>query len=434
MAIRLKKVLEKTLRSFITDEEVRQTAEETGFIRRFRKLEAVKLFWAMMLSFGMGLSKGIEDIRRAYHQTPETSRIARSSFYERLTPEMTLFMKNLLEKVMGRMAKPAHKLEKMLSAFKNLVLIDSTLIKLHDKLKNVFRATGRNAGNKPTEAEAKVQVTIGANSPAPLFLHISGSAKYELESVEIGDWVKDCLLLADLGYYKFDHFLNIHKHGGYFISRVTHSFNPFVVGDNLPRGDDECPLEQLGSRFKDIINSGKREVFDMNVQLCQDYATSGKNLAVMRVVCVWNPGKDRYSCYLTNIPPETLGTLEIVRTYAARWEIEMIFKELKSFYKLDKFNTSKPHIVEALIYAAILSFILSRHVLYEFRKGYNIPPSRSPERRFAAIFLSIASSLLHDLFCPYRYKASWTFRENFILREIYDPNRKREHNIDILRY
>ncbi len=188
MAIRLKKVLEKTLRSFITDEEVRQTAEETGFIRRFRKLEAVKLFWAMMLSFGMGLSKGIEDIRRAYHQTPETSRIARSSFYERLTPEMTLFMKNLLEKVMGRMAKPAHKLEKMLSAFKNLVLIDSTLIKLHDKLKNVFRATGRNAGNKPTEAEAKVQVTIGANSPAPLFLHISGSAKYELESVEIGDW------------------------------------------------------------------------------------------------------------------------------------------------------------------------------------------------------------------------------------------------------
>ncbi len=183
MAIRLKRVLEKTLRSFITDEEVRQTAEETGFIRRFRKLEAVKLFWAMILSFGMGLSKGIEDIRRAYHQTPETSRIARSSFYERLTPEMTLFMKNLLEKVMGRMAKPAHKLEKMLSAFKNLVLIDSTLIKLHDKLKNVFRATGRNAGNKPTKAEAKVQVTIGANSPAPLFLHISGSAKYELESV-----------------------------------------------------------------------------------------------------------------------------------------------------------------------------------------------------------------------------------------------------------
>ena len=40
--------------------------------------------------------------------------------------------------------------------------------------------------------------------------------------------------------------------------------------------------------------------------------------------------------YLTNIPVEILAAEDIARLYAARWEIELIFKELKSHYRMDQ--------------------------------------------------------------------------------------------------
>ena len=41
--------------------------------------------------------------------------------------------------------------------------------------------------------------------------------------------------------------------------------------------------------------------------------------------------------------------------YAARWQIEIIFKELKSHYWLDELPTRKAHIVETLLLGAVIT-------------------------------------------------------------------------------
>ena len=62
-------------------------------------------------------------------------------------------------------------------------------------------------------------------------------------------------------------------------------------------------------------------------------------------VCAWLrcdcPRAAKYRFYLTNIDPESLDAHSVAQTYAARWQIELIFKELKSHYRLDELPTRK---------------------------------------------------------------------------------------------
>ncbi|WP_143047675.1 transposase, partial [Thorsellia anophelis] len=48
--------------------------------------------------------------------------------------------------------------------------------------------------------------------------------------------------------------------------------------------------------------------------------------------------------------------------YGLRWQIELFFKELKSFCSLKKVNTANANIVKTLIWASILTLIIKRYV------------------------------------------------------------------------
>ena len=42
---------------------------------------------------------------------------------------------------------------------------------------------------------------------------------------------------------------------------------------------------------------------------------------------------------------------------------ELLFRELKTQYELDEFDTTKKHVVEILLHAALLSLLVSRELL-----------------------------------------------------------------------
>jgi IS4 transposase len=86
---------------------------------------------------------------------------------------------------------------------------------------------------------------------------------------------------------------------------------------------------------------------------------------------------------------------DIAKIYSARWDIELIFKELKSRYALDVVTTTNPDIVEAYIRIAILTLLVSRRI-------FNIVRSLNPEKlkvrytqlRWSTIFSENASDQL----------------------------------------
>jgi len=64
-----------------------------------------------------------------------------------------------------------------------------------------------------------------------------------------------------------------------------------------------------------------------------------------------------------NLTIEKLFRADLANIYRCRWEVELLFRELKTQYKLDEFDMSDEHMVKVLLYAALLSLLVSRDLL-----------------------------------------------------------------------
>nr|QNO41812.1 hypothetical protein EABBNKNM_00027 [Methanosarcinales archaeon ANME-2c ERB4]QNO42735.1 hypothetical protein APGODIHH_00024 [Methanosarcinales archaeon ANME-2c ERB4] len=106
-----------------------------------------------------------------------------------------------------------------------------------------------------------------------------------------------------------------------------------------------------GKKLKDVLPHLKRGVLDLMVEVkFKRRKYRGKRTTVtklFRVVAVLNKETGDYHIYMTNIPVERLSAEDIASLYGARWEIEMVFKELKSYYRMDQIDSANPDIIKS---------------------------------------------------------------------------------------
>jgi putative transposase len=148
----------------------------------------------------------------------------------------------------------------------------------------------------------------------------------------------------------------IGENDGSFTSRLKPNANPEIVEELRGCRGDAIPLE--GEQIQDVVEDLHREYIDVEVEATfqrREYAgTQSWNSKRFRVV-VRDEDDDDYHLYITNLPREEFLPADLATIYRCRWEIELLFRELKTQYNLDEFDTSKKHIVEILLYAALLS-------------------------------------------------------------------------------
>ncbi len=73
-------------------EWLRKAAEETGLIKRERKIDPTIMFWVLVMSFGVRLQRTLASIKRNYEKA-SIEKMSDSSWYERFTPELVAFLK-----------------------------------------------------------------------------------------------------------------------------------------------------------------------------------------------------------------------------------------------------------------------------------------------------------------------------------------------------
>jgi putative transposase len=176
----------------------------------------------------------------------------------------------------------------------------------------------------------------------------------------------------------------------------------------------------------------KRQVLDVEVEVefnRRSYCSKDKkDNERFRLVAVYNVDEDKYHLYITNLPPDLLEPEEVARLYGARWEVEMLFKELKSKYALDVVPTSNPQVIEAFIWIAILTLLISRR-LYTIIRRLNPGAKlvRFTQLRWSNIFSENASHLLTAVLQYQGLATSLITSFNVGLSEALDPhvNRRR---------
>jgi len=143
-----------------------------------------------------------------------------------------------------------------------------------------------------------------------------------------------------------------------------------------------------------------REHIDVEVEAtfqCRKYAgTQSYDSKTFRVVGVLVADADDYHLYITNLPRDEFLPADLATIYRCRWEVELLFRELKTQYNLDEFDTGKTYIVEILLYAAVLSMLVSRDLLALVTEQAD-DKIVFPLERWAATFRSHAQLIFHEL-------------------------------------
>ena len=133
-------VIEKDLCSLLSKEYLKSAAKISGLIKRERKIEAFVLLWVLVFSFGAHLPRNLANMKRKYDKESKKD-LAYSSWYMRFTPELTEFLKLCVTHVIEQLAQEQNRvLNEKLTKFKDVLIQDSTIIRLHKSLAKKYPA------------------------------------------------------------------------------------------------------------------------------------------------------------------------------------------------------------------------------------------------------------------------------------------------------
>ncbi|MFQ6055466.1 MAG: IS4 family transposase, partial [Methanosarcinales archaeon] len=386
----------KSLVEMFPEDFLRNIAKETGLIKRERKIDPVMLFWVIVLGYGVNFLRSIRGLKRKYEVEANTT-LSISSFHDRFTPELVKFLHEcVIHAIEFQGQQSCRALGEKLKGFKDLVIQDSMIIRLHESLSGLWPA----ARSKKVAAGVKVSCIVSAVADGVKSVKLFQERTSDVKTLRIGPWVKDRILLIDLGFFKYGIFDKIDRHKGYFVSRLKKNANPTIVKLNRTYRGNSISLE--GKKLKDVLPHLKREVLDVMVEITfKKRKYKGKQTSVnklFRLVAVLNKETGKYQLYITNIPEDCrLSAEDIASLYSARWEIEMIFKELKSHYRMDQIQSANPHIVESMLWVSTLTLMCSRRILQLIRNAAPEKANRYTHLRWAKIFTENAHRLLKEV-------------------------------------
>jgi hypothetical protein len=334
-------------------DDVNQLGRDTAQSERLRVITPHRLFLSTMAALAARKVESLADLLREFnHQNDVT--VAYKAFYNRLArPGFAEFMRQMLARLIEQLsirilAPEGHA---TVARFDDIVIQDGSSFALKKALREVF--SGRFTTVEPAAVE--VHATYSGFSDEVSTVKIAADSEEERQFLPKPSTLAGQLLLADRGYPSTKYFDEVDKHGGSFIVRLTRSHAPWVYAAWL--GGKRLAL-RTPIRLSQFIaqHSGRRMDLDVEYQ-------HGKQVHAFRVVVL--PGNEPSMTRLcTNLPRTPFSVDLVARLYRFRWQVELLFKEWKSYANLHKFNTANEHIAAGLIWASLCAAVLKRFLAH----------------------------------------------------------------------
>lgn len=303
------------------------------------------------------------------------------------------------------------------SRFKDIVIQDGSSFAVKKTLRGVF--PGRFTTIEPAAVE--LHATYRGFSDEVCAVQLAPDKEAERQFLPAASTLKGCLLLADRGYPAVDYFEAVDPHQGTFIVRLSRSHDPWVRAAWVDGKRVQLPKPIRLSAF--VAQNSQRRM-DLDVEYERD-----KRMVGFRVVVL--PGNEKTMTRLCTNLPRTPFSLDLVsRLYRFRWQIELLFKEWKSYANLHKFDTANEHIAAGLIWASLCAAVLKRFLAHAAQLVGGKPMST---RRVAMCSGHIIDEVAAALLACVSIASAFRHGMDFLLANARRSNPKRDRKTGRLR-
>lgn len=380
--------LKQRLTQFLNPVTLNLQAKRCQFMQRIRDIQPLQLVTCLVAAFSQGNTASIAELLRQFNgmQLCEADFVAYKPFHNQLRKSgFASFMALLTRQAMPLLIKQYQgKIPSKFQRFERILLHDGSSFAIHDKLKDEF--PGRFHTVSPAAVEC--HVTMSLLEQAPVKMTIAADTLSEHDFRPTANELRGQLLLADAGYLDQSYYHEIEQHGGCYLVKGKLTLNPTIEEARNAQG--RLLPKLAGKKLKAVTRRNNRsDVLDMLVR-------SGKFR--YRVIRRWFAQEQRFVLWLTNLPRDEFSSTDIMLLYRSRWQIELLFKELKSHTNLRKFNTEQKAIVEGLIWASLLTLILKRLIVNSAAPGLSLfKAAKNADVWFCPVMTAISQRAMKEI-------------------------------------
>jgi len=217
---------------------------------------------------------------------------------------------------------------------KRLYIMDSTTITL---FKDILKGVGRNPVNGKKKGGIKAHTIIRWEDNQPCFIRYTESAKHDHLLLKDVDLPEDSILCFDKGYVDYAQYEVFTEKRIWYVTRLK---------DNA--------LYQARQEFDIPGDADSGVLKDEEIELCYGKDKYQKHLS--RRIAYWDSVNGRLFEFITNnmeLPAE-----EIAQIYKKRWQIELLFKQLKQNFPLKYFLGDNENAIIIQIWSVMLANLL----------------------------------------------------------------------------
>lgn len=357
----------------------------------------------------------LESLRKLVQEQFKVS-FSRGGFWERLAARK---LRDTLEAltcsmihVISHQLKVSAGLMKLLGV-SSILLLDSSSSTLPKGAKTDFPAPRNNVA----PASVKLHLCFDIIKGAVDWFNITEATSHDRNSFPGVQSLRGKLIIFDLGYWDYSLLAQIISTGGFFLSRIKSSacIDVVTVVEGLPKS-----FEGWGDLFDRRLPDHHSKL----IEIVGSFSKNCKPLFEARVIGFWNPVGKKYHWYVTNL----LVAAELIYPlYRLRWQIELIFKSLKTTFRLADLTSANTNIIHVLLFSALIATIIAHPIAFILAEELKASREAAPSSQRAAMLISGCARLFINFLLSGRETHLELLTQELSRRapDLFDPNHKK---------
>ena len=233
-----------------------------------------------------------------------------------------------------------------------LQIIDSTTITLFSNL--LFKGAGRHPKTGRKKGGIKVHSNIHANEFVPSDIRFTSAATNDSFMLKPSNYAKGDILAFDRAYIDYAKFEELTENGVVYVTKMKKNLVYETLSDTM------CQNEQ-GLMVRRI----QRVVFRKRVKDGDDI------LHHARIVTYVNVGKNKAKLVSLLTNDMDMEVEDIIAIYRKRWEIELLFKQLKQNFPLRYFYGESANAIKIQIWVTLIANLLLMVVQRRIKRSWS---------------------------------------------------------------